>query len=325
MAGLDTTFLNNVTRSKFLKVLKNNLYNSSPFFSNLFERGRIQDMTGVSLQWAVIMTKHASLGVYEGYDVFANQPVNPTTIATLSPASYYAALAISGEEERKNTGNTERLLDMVKIQFDNAMATLKDRMYTDAFGAGTTVGGRNVLIGLAAAVDNDNTYANIVRSSNAQWQSNINATAYTDAQLKDPTHAGYLPSLMRDAYTDATHDHSPDLIITTKKLYNVYQDIAGVQNLRFDNSKANLGFRGVEFGPGVTLTFDDFQTALRMDFLALQDWSVFVYPGANFDLRGEGWMVAQNQDAKVAQIIWSGQMRLDSPWHQAALTALGSA
>jgi hypothetical protein len=62
-----------------------------------------------------------------------------------------------------------------------------------------------------------------------------------------------------------------------------------------------------------------------MDFLSLQDWSVFVYPGANFDLRGEGWMVAQNQDAKVAQVIWSGQMRLDSPWHQAALTALGSA
>lgn len=323
---LDTTFLNNVTREKFIKVVKNNLYNGSPLWSYLFEKGRVQEMTGVSLQWNVIMTKHASFGVYSGYDVLANQPVNPTTVATLSPANYYASLAISGEEERKNTGSMEKLLDMVKIQFDNAMATLKDRMYTDAFGDGTAVGGRTILQGLSAAVDDDNTYANIDRSvaANAQWKANLSSTAHTIANLKDPTSTSYLPSIMRDSYTDATHDHAPDLIVTTKAIYNMYQDIAGVQNLQFDNKRANLGFYGVEFGPGVTLVFDDFQTANRIDFLSLQDWSVFVYPGANFDLLEGGWVRAQNQDAKVAHIIWSGQLRLDSPWHQATLTSVGA-
>lgn len=325
MSGLDVTFLNNVTRTKFIKVLKNNLYNKSPLFANLFERGRVQDMTGTALEWGVILKKHESLGVYQGYDTFANQPINPSTIAKLFPANYYAALAISGEEERKNSGNMEKLLDMVRIQFDNAMATLRDRMYTDAYGAGTLIGGRYVLYGMEAAVADANVYANIDRSvaANSQWKANVNATAYTDANLIDPTNAGYLPGIMRTAYTDATHDHSPDLIISTKKLYNIYQNIAGINNLRFDSTKANLGFGGVEFQAGVTMVFDDFQTAKRMDFMALQDWSVFVYPSANFDLRGQGWMEAQNQDAKVAQVIWSGQMRLDSPWHQSVLTAAG--
>lgn len=323
---LDVTFLNNVTRTKFIKVVKNNLYNGSPLWAYLFERGRVQEMTGTALAWNVVMTKHASFGVYSGYDVLANQPVNPTTAATLYPANYYASLAISGEEERKNTGSMEKLLDMVKLQFDNALSTLKDRMYTDAFGDGTTVGGRYILYGLAAAIDDDNTYAGINRSTAAyaQWKANMDTTAHTIANLKDPTSTSYLPSVMRSRFTAATHDHSPDLIVTTKTVYNMYQDIAGVGNLRFDNSKANLGFHGVEFGPGVTMVFDDFQTANRMDFLALQDWNVFVFPGANFDLLEGGWTRAQNQDAKVAHIIWSGQLRLDSPWHQAACTSLGA-
>lgn len=325
MSGLDVTFLNNITRTKFIKVVKNNIYNQSPLFNRLFAAGRVQDATGTAFEWSVVIRKHASVGRYSGYDVFANQPINPTTNAKLVPAAYYAALAVSGDEKRKNSGNMEKLLDIVKTQFDNAMSTLKDQMYTDAFGDGSQIGGRDGLIGLRAAVLANNTYANIDRTAagNASWQANVISTAYADAQLKDPVDAGYMPSIMRTAYTNASHDHSPDLVVTTKKLFNLYQDIAGVQNLRFDNTKADLGFDAVQFQGG-QLIFDSFCPAKAIYELSLQDWNVFVYPDVNFDMPEQGWMRPPNQDAEITQILWSGQMRLDSPWHQSVISAAGA-
>jgi hypothetical protein len=323
--GLDVTFLNNVTRTKFIPALKNVLYNQSPLFNRLFVNGRVQTFTGTALQWDVVITKHASVGRFTGYDVFANQPINPTVQAQLSEGSYYAALAISGTEKRKNTGNMEKLLDALKIQHDNAISTLKDQMYTDAFGAGGLVGGRAGLTGLDAGVNASNTYANIDRSvaANASWKANVDAVAHALANLKDPTSVDYLPSIMRTMYTNATHDHAPDIIITTKTIYNIYQDIAGINNLRFDNDVANLGFGGVQFGPGVSMLFDDFCTDKYMYFLHIADWNVFVYSGANFDMPEEGWMRPANQDAYITQILWSDQMRLDSPWHQGKMSAIG--
>jgi hypothetical protein len=326
MPNLDTAFLNNVTRSKFLKVTKNQIYNKTVLLNRFMSAGRVKEMTGTSLQWPVIAKKHTPVGVYSGYDTLASQPVNPTAVATLNTANYYATLAISVEEEKKNSGSIEKLLDMVKIQFDNAMSTLKDRMATDLYNDGTLVSGRYVIYGLKAAVSSSNTYANINRatSGNEYWQANVNSSAHTLANMKDSTSTSYLPSLMRTAQTSATHDASPDLIVTTKTIYNIYQDIAQVGSLRFNNEVANLGFGGVEFGPGVTMVFDDYCTAYYMYFLTTADWSVFVLPGLNFDDDEEGWRKPIDQNAKLNHIYWSGQLRLDAPWQQYQFQSLAA-
>ncbi len=326
---LDVTFLNNVTREKFIKALKNNLYDLTPLLNRMLEKGRVQTMTGRSLLWDVVLKRHSAFGYFSGYDVLASQPINPTVQASLNTANYYATLAISKEEELKNSGNMEKLLDMVKIQFDNAEATLKEQVAKDIYAATTTVGGKNTINGLGVAIGLTNTYANIDRSvaANAGWKSNLDATAYTVANLEDPTNAGYLPQLMRTSYTNASHGGSPDMIFTTKTLYNIYLFIAEANHLRFvDNSTANLSFGGAEFAGGCEIYFDDYCTAKGIYFLNSKDWSVFVFPKANFDAVDDGgsiWRIPTDQLAKIAHIIWMGQMRCDAPWRQAALTALG--
>ena len=323
--GLDTSFLNNITRTHFIDVVKNNLYNKSPFFNRMFVKGRIQKAYGSALAWDTVLLKHASVGIFSGYDTFAVQPINPTVAATLNYGSYYGAMAISGEEKRKNSGNMEKLLDAIKTQHDNAISTLKDQMYTGAFSDGSLIGGRQGLIGLSAAVSATNTYANINRATaaNAQWKANVNATALTIANLKDPTTTSYMPSVMRKLFTNATHDHSPDLLVFFEDQYNLYQDIAGINNLRFNKEIADLGFGGVEF-QGATMVYDKFLTTGIAYFLATEDFGVWVFDGANFDMPEEGWMRPPNQDAFITQIIWSGQLRCDSPWHQGAFTSIGA-
>jgi len=319
----DDTFLNTVSRGRFLRVVKNNLYNSSPLWHKVFEGGNAQEAAGTQLEWGVVLVKHGSVGVFDPYDTFAIQPINPVRKAILQPARYYAGLSISGSEERRNTGSEEKLLDALKLQFDNAMSTLKELLYTATYGDGTPVNGKQTLQGLRAAVNNTGTYANISRADYPNWQANVDSTAYSTANLKDPTLSSYLPSLMRTMFTAATHDHAPSLLIGTKKIYNLYQDIVGVQNLRVDQKTAEAGFANVQFQTA-TFVFDDFCPAGYLYFLAPEDWGIFTYPGANFDMPPEGWQRPPTQDVKTTQILWEGQIRLDSPWHQAVLTNLAN-
>ena len=72
------------------------------------------------------------------------------------------------------------------------------------------------------------------------------------------------------------------------------------------------------------MIFDDYCTANYMYFLNTGDWSVFVFPDADFSMQEAGWIIPPDQIAKVTHILWSGQLRLDSPWQQAAMTSLGA-
>ncbi|MBI4057860.1 hypothetical protein HY405_00895 [Candidatus Microgenomates bacterium] len=132
---------------------------------------------------------------------------------------------------------------------------------------------------------------------------------------------------MNTGWTDAAHNQTgsaqgPDLIITTPKIFNIYQDIATVGNLRITNQVANLGFYAVEFGPGVAMVFDKYLTANYIYMLTLEDWRLHVFAGANFSF--DGWRRGEDQDASKAHILWHGQLRLDSPWQQTVFSSVGA-
>lgn len=326
MPGFDATFLNNVTREKYLPGLRNQIYKKPVLFNLLGASEKAQEATGRGLLKTVVISTHASTGLYGGYDTLANQPNNPTTNISLSYANYYATLAISGDEMRQNSGNNEKLADMAKIQTDNAYSTLREDLITDMYGSATSRGGRNTIVGLAASVDSDNTYAGIDRtgSGNSNWQSAVDATAHTIANLKDPTHASYFPSILRTSWGNAAFDGQPNVIVTTNTLYNLYQDIYGVQNLRGSNKLADLGMEGVMFQGNVDFTFDKYATASTVYGLNTESFEVYVFSDANFSLRGGTWREAENQDAMLAHVLWSGQVICTVPRENFAQTSVGA-
>jgi hypothetical protein len=188
------------------------------------------------------------------------------------------------------------------------------------FSSGSTVGGRTTLVGLAAIMSATNTYAGILRTTagNEFWQAQIGSSAYTIANLKDPTSTSYLPSLMRTMITNCTLEFQPDLIVTTALIYNLYQDIAEGK-IRYDNSTADLGFESVQFSPGCKMIYDKACTTSAMYFLTLEDYFLYVYPSANFTLDG-GWVNSQTQDAKIAHLLWAGQLVCERPVQSGAYT-----
>jgi len=328
MATLDTTFLDLATLTKFLKVTKNNIYNKTRLLKILESSGRIQDATGTSTTWDVVKSRHSATGRFSGYSTVVNQQTNPLAQATLPPGKYYATIGIAKDELLMNSGKEEKKIDMLSTQMKNAESTLKYNISTDLYGDGTAVGGIQGVVGLGAAITGSTgTYANINRATagNEFWRSNVNSTGYTTQQLEDSTHAGYMPRIMDNMVSLATHDEAPNTIVMTKILYNIYKNIARTTNLRFDNSVADLGFPAVKLD-GVTITFDDFCTAGTIYFLNTNDWSMFVYPGANYDFdtseNGSIWKQPTDQLAKLAHILWVGQFRLDAPWQQGKISGL---
>jgi hypothetical protein len=326
MAALTTDYLNNATREHFIPGMRNNLYEKIPLLNRFLAAGRVKEASGRSLIRDVVSKKHAAFGLYDPYDVFPSQQANPVAQISLNWAYYEAVVAISGPEERQNQGSKERLIDMVDTSFKNAMATFKDGMATDLYGDGSTIGGKRPITGLGAIVGTSNTYANIARSTtgNDYWQSNVTSSSYTFVDLIDPTSSNYLPKLMQSSCLNATHDEGPDLIVTTKAVYAMYCNIARANNLRIDNSSANLGFESARFEPFGTVIFDTYCTTGYMYFLTLADFEFYIFSGANFDMKEPGWQIPPRQDVKSCDILWNGQLLCNVPRQQALLKTIAT-
>jgi hypothetical protein len=322
------SFLEMVTRDKFLPVAKDNIYDTNRIFKIM--KLRIKDASGTSFSWNTVAHRHRSVSRFKGFSTIPIQGNNPLEGMNLPVGQYAAALSFAKDDLIKNTGNKEKLADMAEAQMKNAEATLIEDIGLDMYGDGSLVNGLQGIVGLQAAISASNTYAGFDRSSaaNAFWRSNVDATAYTQAQLETPTETGYLPRLMLKQFTAATHSSSPDFLVSTENVYNTYSLIGQVSNLRFGMGKADLGFSTLEFN-GATFLFDKYCPTSSMFFLNTKDWDVYVYPGANFDLdkdeeTGSIWIRALGQIAKTAYVLWMGQVRCNEPRAQASLTGLAS-
>ena len=325
----DLTFLEMVTRDKFLPAVADNIYDTNRIFKMM--NSRIKEASGTSLSWRTVAKRNKNVSLFGGFSIIPNQAMNPLASLSLPPGKYVGTVSFPDDDLIMNVGLKEKLLDMAKA----VMTSVKDQLTEDIglgmYGDGSTVGGLQPIIGLGAAVTGSTgTYAGVDRSvaANLYWRANSNATAYSSDDLENPVMPGYLPRLMATSFSNATHSGSPTIIVTQEDVFNHYAIIAQVQNLRItEHAKADLGFQTLGF-QGATMLFDKYCPAYTMYMLNEKDWDIYVYPGANFDFNkqenGSIWVVPTDQLAKVAHIIWIGQMRLTQPRQQSVLSGLGN-
>lgn len=323
--------LEQTMRDKFIPTLKNNFYNESPTIKLIQGRGRVKDYTGDrTIKWREVARRHQKPVGFQGFSPVPNQPINPLETATLTIAQRAVPVGIPKDEMLLNKGGGEvKLLDIMKTQFDNAKATFVEDVSTGLFSDGTYAGVGGPIVGLRKAIHNANTYAGFDRTDPAYafWRANYSSTPYTDDDLKDRSNAGYLPGLLFSLHTSCTNGgSSPDIIVMTKALWNIYQLIASNANLRFGNGTADVGFKDSQLR-GVDIIFDDFCPAKHVFFLNSKEIVLHVVPGAHFDFdeeNGSIWKTPTEQLAKIAHILWMGQLVVRKPWNHGVYTALGS-
>ena len=342
-ANFDRTFLERAGREMFAPGLRNQLYDEMPLFREIMDGAGTA--SGVSLIHKVPLFRTLATGLVSGYNPMITQDQNLLANASMNWANiYYANISLSWDEILENTGamGVEKLVDILTAKTNAAKTQLKENVYKDLYSNVTNdATGNYTIVGLGAALGSiTNTYAGLLRTTtaNAGWKPNLYSTTVTEDQLLDPTTRDtYFPSIIRREWMAAAHDQAPNMIVTTKNLYELLQFIAERNNLILKGPIANLSFSKVQMAGSDAqqkqqdppVFWDSYCTAKYMYGLTTQDWKAWVFPNANFepvDVFGDGhiWQHGDKQLAGYMTVAWKGQILCEIPRQGFACTALGS-
>lgn len=287
------------------KQLVDNIFLSSALMMKMKPQMKSCD-GGSKILEPLMYTKNSTAGSYSGYDLLDTTPQNIATNSEFDWKEYSVSVTISGKEEIINSGEAAAI-NLIEARFSNASSSLIENMNEDLYSDGTGNFSK-ALTGFGAMIESSGTYGNIARSTNAWWQSYEENTAaaltldYMRTALLTPSKGG----------TDGA-----DLITTTQTLYEAYQALVE-PHLRLTNTKlADSGFMNYEFH-GVPIVWDEQCPAGVMYFMNTKYFKLRYHPTCNF--KTTQFRVPTNQDAKVAFILWKGNLTCSNAFRQGKLT-----
>lgn len=147
--SLNYDSLSAITKDKFLPVMVDNIFNSNVLTFKLLKNAEKLD-GGKKIITPLEYGKNTDAqGFYSGYDVLSTTPSDPITSAEWNWKQAYATVTISGEEELKNSGDSQ-VLSLLKSKIKNAEKSLKDLFGTTLFANSSP--GANEITSLVGAV-----------------------------------------------------------------------------------------------------------------------------------------------------------------------------
>ena len=167
------------------------------------------------------------------------------------------------------------------------------------------------LVGLRIAYTNSSTVGGIAQSSNSWWNTQ-----------KDSTSTTLTLAAMQAIDNSATVDsESPDLITTSRTLYNSYFALLQPQQRFVDSKTANAGFQNLMFN-SKPIVVDSKVPANHMCFHNMKFMKLYVHKDA--DMKFQPFVKPVNQDVESAKILWAGVLGYSNLRFLGALTALTS-
>jgi hypothetical protein len=137
---------------------------------------------GTSIVETLIRDKQNAGGFYLGADVLNNTQVNTTTLLEYKWQNAYEPIQITRDEERQNSGDIHKIIDLVGTKIQLSERAINDRMDQ---ALSTPVGEANNLIDLETLV-NTGTLGTIAGASNSFWQSTVTTSgAFATQGLSD--------------------------------------------------------------------------------------------------------------------------------------------
>jgi len=302
MADVNVGLLLSTTLKKYNKTLIDNIHKSHAVYAALKEHGGIKEEDGGErIVETLLYGKNETAKSYSGYDVLETTPQEGIDSAEFNWKQYAVSVTISGEEERKNAGRKEKLIDILEAKTKQAEMSLREKLVEGLYSNGTGNSSKD-LTGLAAMVAASGTYGGINSSTYTWWQSYVEATA-TALTLAYMRTAFNTPSL-------GGKDH-PNLIVTTQTLYEKYESLAtttiymNTAPTMGTRKLLDMGFQVQEY-KGQPMVWDENCTSTYMYFLNLGHLKLVVHKDANF--KASEFVKPENQDARVAQILFMGNL-----------------
>jgi hypothetical protein len=312
MADPNVGVILSTTLKKYRKTLTDNIHKSNAVWLWLKENDGIKEEDGGErIVEPLMYGKNTTAGSYSGYQVLDTTPQEGIDSAEYNWKQYSVSISISGKEERQNAG-TSRIINLLDSKTKQAEMSLTESLSTGLFSDGTGNGSLD-LTGLVAMVDTAGTYGGINSATYLWWQ----------AGYKDTTSEALGLAKMRTAFNGASvgGKDTPNLIVTTQTLFEKYEGLgtASIQLQAPGVKKLNdLGFQAQSF-KGVPMVWDEQCPSGTMYFLNTKHMSLTVHKDANFEV--SDFVKPENQDARVAQILFMGNVTCNRRKSFSILTA----
>lgn len=295
------TELLSTTLKEYAPQMVDNIFSSNAAFFLMKEKQKMSS-GGERIVKPIMYATNATAGSFAGYDELDVTPQPAVTVAEYNWKQYAASITISGIEKDKNRGE-RRVINLLEAKVKQAEMSLVADLTTGFFGSGSD---SKDIVGLEAAVQETGTYGGIAGATYSYWRADTDETAET-LSLADMTNT------FNSCSKGGTN--SPDLIVTDQTLYEKYESLMAAKlniNLETRSKSGKMlgdaGFSVLEF-KGRPLVWDENCTSAAMYFLNTNHIYFEVMEGKNFATTD--FVRPANQDAQVAQILWSGALVCD--------------
>ena len=299
------------TLSDYQKRLVDNIYNTNVILRLVNEAGNKKTINGgASITETLIKEKQDAGGFYLGADVLNNTQPNTLTLLEYRWQNAYEPIVINRDEERQNSGDVHKIIDLVTTKTKLSERAINDRMENALC---TPVGEANNLIDLETLV-NTGTLGTLAGATETYWQSTVTASgAFATQGLTDMTTATY------DVSSSATVDN-PTVYITTKTIFRKFEQTRlPLERISNGTMSANAGFLNLTF-KGIPVIYGNYISSgllfgLNMNY-------IYLAVDSETDFTSTPFISPTNQTIKVAYILWRGNLLTNNRRRHFKLTGI---
>jgi hypothetical protein len=291
----NVTSLIATTLSTYGKSLADNIHKAIPALAWLTIKKRVTEEGGASIVRSVVYGMNSTAGFYASDDVLDTTIQDNFTAAQYQWRQAAASIAVTGRIELQNAGKAQ-VIDYAKAQIDNALASLKEVIDQKLYA--TTQVGSNITP-LPALILGSGTVGDINGTTNTWWQSAVTASGSFAARgLSDLRNVWDTVSVKMPA-------GGPDLILSDQTAYEAYEATLTPTVRYTDVNMGDLGFSNLKYKEAVW-TWDPNGTSGYVFLLNSKAIELVQHQNRLFTI--SEWVKPANQDLKVAQVFWAGEL-----------------
>ena len=251
---------------------------------------------GTSLTVPIRYQSNTPVGFYDGYDALTVTPAAELTAAQFKWKQAYGSITVNGREDRIQNKGKHQVIDLVKQKMEGGEMALRDMLNDALFAASPAA---KDLASLVTSIDATSSIGDINSTTYSFWQSRVTASGSFASQGRADMLTMWNNLAVRNG------GGNPDLILTTTDIHGFYEGSLTPMQRYESRDTGDASFRDLMF-KSTPVRFDAQATSGVMYFLNSEVIDFSVDPDTDFHLTE--WVKPANQDAKVAQLLFAGEL-----------------
>lgn len=305
--------LSTTTLQLIRKRMADAIFKANPTSAYFLAKGRVNvESGGKWIEVPVMYAKNGSVQAYRGYEKLNVNPSEELTMAKYSWRQAAVAISIAGIEELQNAGPSA-IFDMLRTKIKVAQMSFEEWLDEKIHAASTTKDLLRDILGLDEIIEANATQGilgGINRATYTWWavQQKGNDTTAIDLTTSTSTLTNSLINLYNNCSKGLA---TPDLIISPQEVFERYEkDNRQYLQVR-DTNLLDVGFMNLKFKRATWMWNENCRktsaTAGQHLYMINTDYmGMTIHSQRNFKM--SQFVSPYDQDARVAQILWAGNM-----------------